>query len=156
MHVYNICMILWVSVCILEYQRLWYSIPIALIYSSRNVIGNWNWCIFENRLHCFWTYSSNLQCSYGNKSSRQTALKLCFYLQRHHGPLKRYATLRVAHAPGMRMHHGTCVTHVRWCMSGSLTRGGGENVPGIPGACATGNFTYLVRDALPLTYVIAL
>ena len=30
-------------------------------------------------------------------------------------------------------------------MSGSLTRGGGENVPGIPGACATRNFTYLVR-----------
>ena len=26
--------------------------------------------------------------------------------------------------PGM--HHGTCVTHVPWCMSGSLTRGGGE------------------------------
>ena len=25
-------------------------------------------------------------------------------------------------------HHGTCVTHVPWCMSGSLTRGGGENV----------------------------
>ena len=36
--------------------------------------------------------------------------------------------------PGM--HHGTCVTHVPWCMSGLLTRGGGENVPGIPGACA--------------------
>ena len=26
--------------------------------------------------------------------------------------------------PGM--HHGTCVTHVPWCMSGSLTRGGGK------------------------------
>ena len=34
------------------------------------------------------------------------------------------------------MHHGTYVTHVSWCMPGSLTRGGGENVPGIPGACA--------------------
>ena len=45
--------------------------------------------------------------------------------------------------PGM--HHATCVTHVPWCMSGSLTRGGGENVPGIPGACATRNFTYLLR-----------
>ena len=43
--------------------------------------------------------------------------------------------------PGM--HHGTCVTHVPWCLSGSLTRGGGENIPGIPGACATR--TYLVR-----------
>ena len=45
--------------------------------------------------------------------------------------------------PGMQ--HGTGVAHVPWCMSGSLTRGGGENVPGIPGACATHNFTYLVR-----------
>ena len=45
--------------------------------------------------------------------------------------------------PGM--HHGTCVTHVPWCMSGSLSRGGGENVPVIPGACTTCNFTYLAR-----------
>ena len=53
-----------------------------------------------------------------------------------HGPLARYVKLRFAHAPGMPgtfsppprvsnpdMHHGTCVTHVPWCMSGSLTRG---------------------------------
>ena len=40
------------------------------------------------------------------------------------------------------MHHGTCVTHVPCCMSGSLIRGGGES---IPGACATHNFTYLAR-----------
>ena len=45
--------------------------------------------------------------------------------------------------PGM--HHGTCVTHVPWCMSGTLTRGGGENVPG---ACATCNIAYPVRDPL--------
>ena len=45
--------------------------------------------------------------------------------------------------PGMP--HGSCVTHVPWCMSGSLTPGGGENVPGILGACATRNFTYLAR-----------
>ena len=44
--------------------------------------------------------------------------------------------------PGM--HHGTCVTHVPWCMSGSLTRGVGGNVPAILGACATHNFAYLV------------
>ena len=44
------------------------------------------------------------------------------------------------------MHHCTCVTHVPWCMSGSLTRGVGENVPVIPGACATRIFTYLARD----------
>ena len=41
--------------------------------------------------------------------------------------------------------HGTCVTHVPTCKSGSQTRGGGENVPGIPGSCATRNFAYLAR-----------
>ena len=45
--------------------------------------------------------------------------------------------------PGI--HHGTCVTHVPWCMSGSLTGCGGENVPSIPSACATRNLGYLVR-----------
>ena len=48
--------------------------------------------------------------------------------------------------PGM--HHGPCMTHVPWCMSGSLNRGGGGNVPGIPGACAARNFTYLVKGPL--------
>ena len=43
------------------------------------------------------------------------------------------------------MRHGTCVTHMPWCMSGSLTRSGGENDPGFPGACATRNFTYMGR-----------
>ena len=32
--------------------------------------------------------------------------------------------------PGM--HHGTCVTNVSWCMSGSLTCDGGENFPAFP------------------------
>ena len=45
------------------------------------------------------------------------------------------------------MHHGMCVTHVPWFISGSLTRGGGGNLPGIPGACATRNFMY---HSLPL------
>ena len=53
-----------------------------------------------------------------------------------HGPLARYVKLRVAHAPGMPgtfsppprvsdpdMHHGMCMTHVPWCMPGSLTSG---------------------------------
>ena len=79
------------------------------------------------------------------------------------GPLTRYVKFRVAHAPGMPgtfsppprvsdpdMHHGTCVTHVPWCMLGSLTSGflwsrWWASVPGIPSACATRNFTYLVR-----------
>ena len=84
----------------------------------------------------------------------------------NHGLLTRYVKLWVAHAPGIPgtfsrhrprrktlisdsdIYHGTCVTHVPWWMSESLTRGGGEIVPGIPGAYATRNFTYLVRGPL--------
>ena len=39
--------------------------------------------------------------------------------------------------PGM--HHSTCVTHVPWMHAGIT------NIPTNPGACATRNFTYLVR-----------
>ena len=49
-------------------------------------------------------------------------------------PRHRFKRKPLVSDPGM--HHGTCVTHVPWCMSGSLTCGDGENVPGIPGACA--------------------
>ena len=80
-----------------------------------------------------------------------------------HVPHTRYVKLQVADAPGMLftfppptqvidtdMHHGTCMTHVPWCMPGSLSNGFlwsrcGENVPGIPGACTTRNFAYLAR-----------
>ena len=53
-----------------------------------------------------------------------------------YGLLTRYIKLWVAHTLGMPgafsppprvsdsdMHHGTCVTHVPWCMPGSLTNG---------------------------------
>ena len=80
-----------------------------------------------------------------------------------HGPLTRCVKLRVAHAPGMPgtfspppriggtdMHHGTCATHVPWCMPRSLIsdflwswwRG---KRSGIPRTCATRHFTYVVR-----------
>ena len=49
-------------------------------------------------------------------------------------PRRRFQRKPLVSDPGM--HHGTCVTHVPWCISGSLTCGDGENVPGIPGACA--------------------
>ena len=53
-----------------------------------------------------------------------------------HEPLARYVKLREAHAQALPetisspsrvsdpdMHHGTCATHVPWCMPGSLTGG---------------------------------
>ena len=93
--------------------------------------------------------------------------RLCMLLQYQStlviGPLARYVKLWVAHAPGMpgtfspppwisdpNMHHGTCAIHVPWYMPGLLTSGSlwsqwWGNVTGIPGACATRNFTNLVR-----------
>ena len=57
-------------------------------------------------------------------------------IKRCHRPLTRCVRLRVAHAPRMPgtfsplprvsdpdMHHRTCVTHVPYCMSGSVTCG---------------------------------
>ena len=58
-------------------------------------------------------------------------------------PCKRLQRKQQVSDPGM--HHDTRVTHVPWYMWGSLNHGGGENVPSIPGACATRNFTYLAR-----------
>ena len=49
-------------------------------------------------------------------------------------PHHRFQRKPLVSDPGIL--HGTCVTHVPWCMSGSLTRGDGENIPGIPGTCA--------------------
>ena len=55
--------------------------------------------------------------------------------------------------PGM--HHGTWVMHVPWFMSGSLTYGGGENVPGILAACVTRKFTYPARGPWHTSLLLA-
>ena len=67
-----------------------------------------------------------------------------------HFPRHRLQRKPIASDPSM--HHGTCVTHA--CMSGSLSRGGGKNVPGIPGSCDTRNFTYLARGPLRVVHSI--
>ena len=114
------------------------------------------------------------------------------WVMRYHWPLTRYVNCglhmhrecreRFPHHRLQRkplvsdpgMHHGSCVTHVQWCMPGSLTRGGGETFPAFPvhaqpaiyvsckkpmvyhnpnaklpkcpnAKCATRNFAYLAR-----------
>ena len=114
------------------------------------------WCHFTlyNACHCLCTMELKLIQWYERGAEN---------LQQYHGSLARYVKLWIAHAPRMPgtfsqppqvsdldMHHGTCVTCVSWCMLGSLPSGiiwsrCGENGPGIPGACGTRNFTYLVR-----------
>ena len=111
----------------------------------------WNW-LSPDLVCCYFVYRwSDISCR--KELSRWGTM----------GLLPDTKTMQVAHAPGIPgtfspppiskkllvsdtgMHHGTCVTYGPWWMSGSLTRGGGENVPGIPGACATRDFLYLLR-----------
>ena len=73
-------------------------------------------------------------------------------LRMRHECRKRFPHHRLQRKPLVNdpgMHHCTCVTHVPWCMSRLLTRCGGENVPGLPGAFATLNFGYLERGPWP-------
>ena len=82
---------------------------------------------------------------HGESMSRFPDMQNCG-LRMHRECRERFLRHRLQKKPlfsYLVMHHGTCVTHVPRCMSGSLTRGGGENVPGIPVACATRNFAYL-------------
>ena len=69
-------------------------------------------------------------------------------MHRERFPRHRLQRKPLVNDPGMQ--HGTCVTHVSWCMLRSLTRSDRESIPGIPGACATRNVTYLTRGPLKL------
>ena len=72
--------------------------------------------------------------SWASYQIRKIAVCACSGNAGNDFPHRRFRRKPLVSDPGM--HHGTCVTHVPWCMSGSLTCGGGKNVPGIPGACA--------------------
>ena len=65
-------------------------------------------------------------------------------------PRHRLQRKQLVSDPGM--HHGTYTTHVPWCIPGSLTRGVGEHVPGIPDAWASRHVTYLLSD--PYTNIL--
>ena len=86
-------------------------------------------------------WSSRLSTKKFNESISWMMSSLSWYFPIYlhipsHGSLARYVKLRVAHAPEMvgtfsppprvcdpDMHHGTCVTHMSWCMPGLLTSG---------------------------------
>ena len=143
----------------------------STIFTMKWISSKWHCGDLRGIVHwCFpFIYSRGvcwgLDCNNSDRfflNSNTCILTECkWHVANFNGPLTRYVKLRVAHAPGMPerfprhrlqrkplfsdpppppppppppMHHGMC-------MSGSLTHGGGENVPGIPGACATRNFT---------------
>ena len=77
-------------------------------------------------------------------------------------PRRQFQRKPLVSDPGM--HHGTCVTHVPWCMSGSLTCGDGGKRSRHSRRMRTRNFAYLARGPcwgnrpsdwdFPLTHVI--
>ena len=101
----------------------------------------------------FWFYAYSLaHClypivwpdCYGGKSYDCSSNQNCgFRMRRHTGnvfPATEFKGNRQLTIPA-------CITACTWCMSWSLTRGSGENVPGILRACATRNFTHLARGS---------
>ena len=133
------------------------STELSTIGVRNDVCQNTYVCIIENKNTCKYAVCNKRLPFYEVLGSNAH-----WYTSIFHGPLSRYTiggwtwagmperfsrhqleTKPLVSDPGM--HHGTRVTHVPWCMSGSLTHFGGENVPGIPGAWATRDFTYRAR-----------
>ena len=91
----------------------------------------------EYRWSCPLNPLSNITTPWASYQIRKIAGCACAGNAGNVFPRRRFQRKPLVSDPGM--HHGTCVTHVPWCMSGSLTCGDGENVPGNPGACAPAN-----------------
>ena len=103
---------------------------------------------FENLI---WWFQGNVYSNYF--AWCRVVQEFCARFVFRHGPLSRYAKLWVGHEPGLLrtfffrhrpwrkpLVSASSMHHVPWCMSESLTRDGGEDALGIPGAWATQNF----------------
>ena len=115
-----------------DLQRLWpmcYAITYPWPNTSYSLfITGALWCLL------FYRHLYRISIPWASYQIRKIAGCACAGNAGNVFPRRRFQRKPLVSDPGM--HHGTCVTHVPWCMSGSLTCGDGENVPGIPGACA--------------------
>ena len=126
----------WVHTCVLVW-KYWYTRVYVSVYishfNSSSASSSQHFTLFIVSWHCYEPWCCTLV----------QFLTLLKKINRHHenkhihvsrGPLARYVKLPVAHAPRMPgtfsppprvsdsdMHYGTCMTHVSWCMPGSLT-----------------------------------
>ena len=114
--------------------RLIYQGLHLLTDNSKNCIGSMEWITIY--VHVKQDFAINHPCSYFNGGLAEYTHQWAHTSHTNHGPVARYAKLGVAQAAGMPetfspplrvsdpdKHHGTCVTHVPWCISGSLTSG---------------------------------
>ena len=121
----------------------------GLPLSNRISLIQWSRIIEEN-LHCLWfcPYRFHfITCGTGHLSCMGLLpdtynCGLCMHRKcRERFP--RYRQMKPVISDS-GMHHGTCVTHARAVMHfGIANPRWRENVPSIPGAYATRNFTYL-------------
>ena len=114
-------------------QALILSNQIRLIQRSRINLGKLYWLQFcvPRQFPKFCDIWEGRTCppTWASYQIRKTAGCACW---ERFSPLRRLLRKLLVSDPGM--HHSTCVMHVQWCMSGSLTCGDGD--PGIPSACA--------------------
>ena len=110
--------------------------PVAQTKFRSNFQIDWNTFLSQDSVHSLSHLICNTWASY---QIGKIAGCACAWNPGNVSHRRRFQRKPLVSDPGM--HHGTCVTHVPWCMSGSLTCGDGKNVPGIP----TRNFTYLAR-----------
>ena len=106
---------------------MWDVFPRHYIYDRNNVRSMWRmWHIAPKGIRDFLSDASSCE------------------LRMHRECRERFPRHRLQREPLVSdpdMRHDTC-------HDACWNRGGGENVPSIPGACATRNFTYLARGPL--------
>ena len=121
------------------HQDIWIHLSLDCLFSnlfrltSKNKHQSMHHWPFVRRIHWSLALCEENPLVSTQRASKAESISLSWH---HHGPLARYVKLRVTHAPGMPgafsppprvsnpdMHHDTCVTHVPWCMPGSLTSG---------------------------------
>ena len=108
-------------------------IDIVLSYLSIILVSaNWRKLIFTSKYHPWKSRALGLL-----PDTHNCGLRMCPECRER---FPRHRLQRKPLVSDPRMHYGTWVKHVPWCMSGSLTCSGEENVPGM-----ARNFAYLVR-----------
>ena len=130
------------SLCYLAYDKhnhyvhIWFVVICRYIYGADALrpINLYGPCWFNSLRTRNTTSRQRTIPSWASYQIRKIAGSACAGNAGKVFPRRRFQRKPLVSDPGM--HHGTCVTHVPWCMSGSLTCGDGENVPGIPRACA--------------------
>ena len=129
------------------FNELWQYIRLGNTHVDVCIAFSTRWRIFQiNQANKSLMMSGFFVSPWTSYQIRKIAGCACAGNARNVFPRRWFQWKPLVSDPGM--HHGTCVTHVPWWMSGSLTRGDGEN---IPGACAPA-IMHIWQEAYVITY----